>query len=61
MAKKPDTELPVWEISRIKGTPATVLGRISALDAKTAIKEWIEKYQITDEEQQMRLAARRVK
>jgi hypothetical protein len=47
-----------WEISRIKGTPAAILGRIKAPDAETAVKEWIEKFGITDPEQQNRLVAR---
>jgi hypothetical protein len=38
MAKKP-SRTRTWAISCIKGTPAAVLGRISALDAKTAIAE----------------------
>jgi hypothetical protein len=29
-----------WEISRIKGTPAAILGRIKAPDAESAVKEW---------------------
>ena len=60
MAKKPVREL-VWEISRIKGTPAAILGRIAAPDADSAIKKWIEAYGITDPEQQQRLVARLVK
>jgi hypothetical protein len=60
MAKKPARER-VWEISRIKGTPAAILGRINAPDAETAVKEWIEKFGITDPEQQERLVARSVK
>jgi hypothetical protein len=59
MAKKPAE--PVWEISRIKGTPAAILGRIKAADAESAVKEWIEKFGITDPEQQQRLVARPVK
>jgi len=59
MAKKPAEH--VWEISRIKGTPAAILGRIEAPDAETAIKKWIETYDITDPEQQRRLVARPVK
>ena len=58
--KKPTRER-VWEISRIKGTPAAILGRIKAPDADSAIKEWIEKFDITDPEQQSRLVARPVK
>jgi hypothetical protein len=50
-----------WEVSRIKGTPAAILGRIKATDAETAVKEWIENFGITDPEQQARLVARPVK
>ena len=53
--------MPTWEISRIKGTPAAILGRIKAPTAESAIKEWIEKFGITDPEQQRRLVARPVK
>ena len=59
MAKKSDTEIPVWEISRLKKT--LVLGRIPAPNAEKAIEDWAEKYGITDKEQKSRLAARRVK
>jgi hypothetical protein len=38
----------------------SLLGTRRAPDAKTAINQWIEKYQITDVDQQKRLAARRV-
>jgi hypothetical protein len=58
--KKP-TQLRTWEISRIKGTPAAILGRIKAPTAERAIEEWIEKFEITDPEQQARLVARPVK
>ena len=62
MAKKPvHPKEDVWEISRIKFTPAAVLGRINAPDAESAVKEWIEKFNITNEEHQQRLVARRVK
>jgi hypothetical protein len=40
---------------RIKSTPAAILGRIKAPDAESAVKEWIEKFGITDREQQQRL------
>ena len=50
-----------WEISRIKGTPAAVLGRIPAPTAEQAIEDWAEKFGITDEQQKSRLAARQVK
>ena len=43
---------PAPKISRIKGTPAAILGRIKAPDAEAAVKEWIEKFNITDPQQQ---------
>jgi hypothetical protein len=51
----------IWEISRIKSTPAAILGRINGPDAETAVKEWIEKFGISDPEQQQRPVARPVK
>jgi hypothetical protein len=60
MAKKPAPER-VWEISRIKGTPAAILGRIAAPTAEKAIEDWAEKFGITDEQQKSRLVARPVK
>jgi len=60
MAKKPVRDR-VWEISRIKGTPAAILGRIEAPDSEGAIKKWIETYDISDPQQQQRLVARLVK
>jgi hypothetical protein len=50
-----------WAISRIKGTPATMIGHIEAPDAETAIKDAIKRFGITDPEGQERLAARRTK
>lgn len=63
MAKRPaqDADLPLWVISQIKATPARELGRIQAATAEEAIKQWAEKFGITNEEQKSRLAARRVK
>jgi hypothetical protein len=63
MAKKgkKSTTTHTWAISRIKGTPAVEIGWVDAPDAKTAIKEAIERYGITNREQQKRLVARRVK
>ena len=58
--KKPP-QMRTWEISRIKGTPAAILGRIKAPDAESAVKEWIEKLNITDPQQQQRLVARPMK
>jgi hypothetical protein len=57
MAKK----LHTWAISRIKGTPAVTIGHVEAPDAESAIKEAIKKFDITDREQQERLAARPIK
>jgi hypothetical protein len=45
---------------RIKGTPAAVIGHVEAEDAESAIKEAIRRFNITDRDQQKRLAARRV-
>ena len=39
---------------------AAILGRIKAVDAESAVREWIEKFDITDPEQQSRLVARPV-
>jgi hypothetical protein len=50
-----------WAISRIKGLPAVEIGWVDAPDAKTALKEAISRYGITDREQQKRLVARRVR
>jgi hypothetical protein len=58
--KKSTTTMHTWAISRIKGTPAVEVGWVDAPDAETAIKEAIERYGITDREQQKRLVARRV-
>jgi hypothetical protein len=60
MAKKPARDR-VWEISRIKATPAAILGRTTAPTAERAIEEWAEQYGITDEHQKSRLVARPVK
>jgi hypothetical protein len=60
MAKKPP-RTRAWAISRIKGTPAAVLGHVDARDADSAIKEAIKKFEVIDPEQQQRLAARPVK
>jgi hypothetical protein len=60
MAKKPP-RTRTWLISRIKSTPAVVLGYVDAPDAESAIKEAIERFGITDRDQQQRLMARPVK
>ena len=59
MGKKP-AALRTWAISRIKGTPATELGRVKAPDAERAIKVAIKEFGITNPEHQKRLAARPV-
>jgi hypothetical protein len=61
VAKKPPPKLATWAIVRIKGTPAAVIGHVEAPDAESAIKEAIRQFNITDPEQQKRLAARRVR
>jgi hypothetical protein len=57
MAKK----LHTCAISRIKATPAVTIGYVEVPDAESAIKEAIKKFDITDREQQGRLAARPIK
>jgi hypothetical protein len=52
-------EVPVWEITRLKATPAAYLGRIPAKTAEQAIEEWAKQHDM-DEHQKSRLAARRV-
>ena len=58
---KKSVRLRTWEISRIKGTPAAILGRVEARDAEDAIKKAIEEFGITDPEHQKRLVARAVR
>jgi hypothetical protein len=52
-----------WQISRIRSTPAAILGRIETSDddPESAIQEAIKQFGITDPVHQQRLAARRVK
>jgi hypothetical protein len=47
-----------WRISRIKGNKAEPIGTVDAADAKSAITVAIKQFQVTDKEQQKRLAAR---
>jgi hypothetical protein len=61
VAKESTTKLPTWAIVRLKGTPAAIIGHVEAPDADSAIKEAIRRFNITDPEQQRRLAARRVR
>jgi hypothetical protein len=59
MSKKLPQEF-VWRITRIKGSRAEVVGRVSAPDEKTAIERAIAEYEITNREHQKRLVAQRV-
>jgi hypothetical protein len=47
-----------WQITRIRGSRAELLGIVLAPDQKSAIEEAIEYYKITDPEMQRRLVAR---
>ena len=59
--KKPGTMF-VWEISRLTGTPARVLGSVEAPDdQEQAIRAGIERFEITNPAQQARLSARKVR
>ena len=49
-----------WQISRVTGKGALYIGQVDAPDAESAIKAAIRKYDITDPEQQNRVAARRI-
>lgn len=62
MAKKPIQKKPdpmfIWEISRLTGTPARVLGTVEAPDdQEKAIRAGIERFGITNPAQQERLSA----
>jgi hypothetical protein len=59
MPKKP-TSLPEWRIIRIKGSPAAYVGRVRAADETEAIRKAIHEFQITNPEEQKRLAAQRI-
>ena len=64
--KKPGTKNPgtmfIWEISRLTGTPARVLGTVEAPDDQAAaIAAGIEQFGITNPAQQARLSARKVR
>jgi hypothetical protein len=61
MAKRPSTKIYEWRITRIRSTPAALIGHVEAPDAEQAIKEAIRQFGITDREQQKRLAAQLVK
>jgi hypothetical protein len=59
--KRPDQKIYEWRITRIRATPAALIGYVEAPDAEEAIKEAIRAFGITDPEQRKRLAAQRVK
>jgi len=62
MSKRPAPQkLYQWRITRIRSTPAALIGHVEAPDAEQAIKEAIREFGITDPEQQKRLAAQPVK
>jgi hypothetical protein len=62
MSKPPSSQkLPRWRTIRLKSTPAVEVGTVEALNAEAAIKTAIEKYGITNPQQQERLAARPVR
>ena len=50
-----------WRITRIRSTPAALIGHVEAPDAEQAIEEAIRQFGIADPEQQKRLAAQPVK
>jgi hypothetical protein len=61
MAKRPNTKMYEWRITRIRSTPAALIGHVEAPDAEQVIKEAIREFGITDPQQQKRLAAQPVK
>jgi predicted chitinase len=61
MSKRPREKLYEWRITRIRATPAALVGHVEAPNAEQAVKAAIEKYEITNPHEQARLAAQRVK
>jgi len=62
MPKRPSRPIQhEWRITRIRSTPAVLIGHVEAPDAEQAIKEAIRKYEITSPQEQERLAAQRVR
>jgi hypothetical protein len=61
MPKRPSKKMFEWRITRIRSTPAALIGYVEAPDAEQAIKEAIRAFGVTDPEQQKRLAAVPVK
>ena len=58
-APKKHASAALWQISRITGKGALVLGQVEAADADAAIKAGIEKYDV-EPERQHRVMARPV-
>jgi len=49
----------LWEVYRLKGSPAAFVGAVYAPDEKTALKAAIKELKITNPEHQKRLVVRR--
>ena len=59
--RSPREKLFEWRITRIRATPARLIGYVQAPDAERAVKEAIARYGIDNPQEQARLAAQRVK
>jgi hypothetical protein len=59
--RSPRSKLYEWRTTRIRSTPAVLIGYVQAPDAEQAVKEAIARYGISNPQQQARLAAQRVK
>jgi len=53
-----DKELPLWIVSRIKGSRAEQIAIVRAKDAASAVSSVVKQQTITDQEYIKRLAAR---
>ena len=59
MVKRTPPKLYRWRITRIKASPAVMIGYVEACDQEQAIRAAIREYRITDPEHQRRLATQR--
>ena len=59
--RSPRSKLYEWRITRIRSTPAALIGYVQAPDADQAVKEAIANYEVGKPHEQARLAAQRVK
>ena len=59
--RTPRIKLFEWRITRIRATPARLIGYVQAADAEQAVKEAIARYGIDNPQEQAPLAAQRVK